>query len=571
MTSPAQSMSFFMLICAVPIVGLAVYTVRRRDRPGANGLVLCLVGMAGWSVMLALITWPTQLLPVWINTTVRHFFQILVVFGWPLFVREYIERDRVDLSWIAGAVLAVIPALTIVLTATNPLHHLVLAPETPANPAGISELALGPWYIVHIGFAVALVILPVGLLLRELQTAHGAHRKHLLLVLTGWAIGFPGALQTHLFRTIDAIPLYVDLTPLAFLVTAGLWGVSLFRYQLFMMVPVSRRTVVETIPDPVVAVDENGLVIDVNPAGKRLFGTPDDVAGFPIEELFADYPSLVEYYRRGSSDVAFELTHDGQCRQFSVTCERIRDGGSEAVLVLRDITPVKQREETLRQREQELRMLNQVFSRVFRHNIRNELLVARGHMDRVGHRTDDETVEESVQTAIGATERLLGHAEKTREIQQIVDSDPDSTVVSLERLVTTAIDPYRNDTTDVTIEVAVDDVHVDVIERFEAAVANAVENAIEHNPTPLHVGITSQVAPDTVTLCIEDDGEGIPDNEIAFLTEGEETVLNHGSGVGLWVLNWSVQRSDGTLSIVDTGCGTRVEMTLQRSNDALGE
>lgn len=564
MSSAAQSMSFFMLICAVPIVGLAAYTYRHRDRPGANGLLLCLIGMSGWSVQLALVTWPSQLLPLYLNTTIRHFFQILVIFGWPLFAWEYIKRERVKIPQSYAVALLVIPVLTIVLTATNPLHHLVIGAETPANPVGISDFVLGPWYLVHIGFAVALVMLPVGLLLQRLRTAHGAHRKQLLLLLTGWAIGFPGALQTHLFRTIEAIPLYVDLTPLSFIITAGLWGVSLYRYQLFTMIPVSRRTVVETIPDPVIVVDQNGLVVDINPAGQRLFDTPENVAGQPIKELFADYPEIIEHYHAGTKDAEFTCTHNGRSRNFSVTCERIREEGTEAIIVLRDITPVKQREQELRQREQELTMLNQVFSRVFRHNIRNELTVVQGHMDRIEARTDDDAIAESTETAIDATERLFRHAEKTREIERVVDKTPDTTVESVQTLVSDAVKQHRQDSRDITFDVAVNGTKVQVIEGFQTAIANTIENAIEHNPSPVNIRIHSKIAEETTTLFIEDDGNGIPANEIAFLTDGEETVLNHGSGVGLWVVKWYVQRSGGQLSIANTDNGTQVNITLHR-------
>jgi len=568
MSDAAQSMAFFMLICAVPIVWLAAYTFNRRDRPGANGLLLCLVGMAGWSVQLALVTWPTQVLPLYINTTIRHFFQLLVVFGWPLFAAEYVRRERIELPRAYAAGLAVIPTLTIVLTATNPLHHLVLAAETPANPVGISDFVLGPWYLVHIGFAVAMVMLPVGWLGRRLRTASGAHRKQLLLLLTGWAIGFPGALQTHLFRLIDAIPLYVDLTPISFLVTAALWALALFRYQLFTMVPVSRRTVVETIPDPVIAVDQNGRVVDINPAGKRLFDLPASVAGRSIDSLFADHPEIVEYYRAGTRDAEFELTRDGRRRRFSVTCERIREGGAEAIIVLRDVTPLKERERELERREQELQLLKQVFSRVFRHNIRNELTVALGRMDVIEERTDDETTRETIETAIAATERLMGHAEKTREIERLVDDEPDQAIRSLPALVAEAVETTPDVPAGVEFDITVDDTRVRVVDGFQAAIGNAIENAVEHNDPPLSIRIDSVVDGETVRLSIEDDGRGIPPNEVTFLTDEAETALNHSSGVGLWIVRWYVQRSDGDLTITNTDSGTEVEMTLQRHDTA---
>jgi len=59
MSNLAQSLSIFMLICAVPIVGLAGYGFRYRDNLGVRGFLLCLIGMGGWSVLIALVTWDT--------------------------------------------------------------------------------------------------------------------------------------------------------------------------------------------------------------------------------------------------------------------------------------------------------------------------------------------------------------------------------------------------------------------------------------------------------------------------------------------------------------------------------
>ncbi len=215
-------MALLMVVCAVPIAGLAAYAFRNREKPGARGFLLCLVGEAGWSVMLATITWPDLILPVHLNTALRFLFQSLVILGWPLLVWEYTRRGRVHLRPSRVAALLAVPVATILLTATNPAHHLVLAAESPANPTGISDLVLGPGYLAHVVFAVALVTLPVGVLLSDLRSAHGDHRRQLLLLLAGWAVGVPGALQTHLFRTIDWIPLYVDLTPVTFIVATGL-------------------------------------------------------------------------------------------------------------------------------------------------------------------------------------------------------------------------------------------------------------------------------------------------------------------------------------------------------------
>jgi signal transduction histidine kinase len=43
---------------------------------------------------------------------------------------------------------------------------------------------------------------------------------------------------------------------------------------------------------------------------------------------------------------------------------------------------------------------------------------------------------------------------------------------------------------------------------------------------------------DRFVLTVADDGPGIPDHEVTAVESGRETALEHGSGLGLWVVEW---------------------------------
>lgn len=570
MSSAEQSMAFLMLICAVPIAGVAAYASRNRAKPGARGFLLCLIGMVGWSVMLAVITWPTRILPVYLNTALRMVFQLLVIFGWPLLVWEYIRRDSVKLRRTHVAALLVVPVLTVLLTATNPWHHLVIAAETPANPTGISEFVLGPWYLVHIGFAVSLVMLPVGVLLYDLRSAHGDHRRQLLLLLAGWVIGFPGALQTHLFRTIESIPLYVDLTPISFIITTGLWGVALFRYHLFGMVPVSRRTAVDTMDDPVISVDTERTVVDTNPAAKRLFDADGDVVGTDLAQFCRDHPEILELYEPGderSEEVSLET--DTQVRHFSLHVRPIEQGSTVtgSLIVLREIT-------RLREREQELDLLKQVFSRVLRHNIRNKLTVLDGHAGLIEELDEENLFDEQTTAIAETTEQLLAHSEKAIDLGKIIDADRASKTIDAGSLAHGRAESYRDEYPDISIQEDLSpDIEIDCHPAIGKAVDEVLQNAVSHHPdkrTEIRLRLSVRRGDDMGTLLIEDNGAGIDPHEIETLEAKAESALQHGSGVGLWMVSLILRESGGTLTVdreTDLG-GTRVELALPLADGA---
>jgi len=562
MSSLAQSLSILMLIFAVPIAGLAGYAFQHRENLGVRGFLLCLVGMSGWSVLIAIVTWPTQLLPVHVEATFRFGFHMLVFFGWPLLVWEYRTRTRLTLSRPVLAALFLIPAVTLVLAATNPSHHLVIAAETPANPAGLGELVFGPWYLVHMGLAVTLVIIPAGMLLSDLRTAHGTHRKQLLFLLAGWVVGVTGALHFFVLQHIETIPLYVNLTPLMFIVTAGLWGTALFRYQLFSMLPVSRRVAIETMPDPVLSVDSNGVVVDANPAAKTLFETSRMVGEQTLAEFCRPYPEIYSLHEMGTDQTAeVSLDTPGGSRQFSVYIRPIRQGGSVtgSLIVLREITK-------LREREQELELLKQVLSRVFRHNMRNRLNVMDGHLTEITDELDDSEFETHTATIAETIDQLLSHSDKAVEMQAIIDTDANSTV-ALDAVVRHEVTSLQEAQPALDIAADYEALSVRCHPDIEKAIQELLENAIAHacnDHETFQLRLTVCRRNEMGCLIIEDNGPGIPLHEIEALNAGEETDLKHGSGVGLWLVRLLVEKSGGTLSIdTDTDLGgTRVELAV---------
>lgn len=557
-------MAFLMFLSTIPMFGVTVYVFRNRGQPGARGFLLCLVGVIGWSLMLMLITWPTRVLPVHLNMTGRFFFQLLVTFGWPLFVVEYLRRDRVRVPRWALALALVVPVITLLLSLTNPLHHLVVDAATPQNPTGISEFVLNPWYYVHIAFASVFAILPVGLLVSDFRGAHGVHRKQLIFLMAGWVIGFPGTLQTHLFRHIDAIPLYVDLTPLAFLGSVFLWGLALEQHQLFSLVPVSRRTAVETLADPVLTVGQSGQVVDVNQAAAAFFaGDDDDLVGESVEALCRTHPGLRPLLVDGADQAELTVSSNGETRQFVPQQEPITRADQQVgtLYVFRDVT-------RLREREADLELLNEVFARVFRHNFRNDLNLIEGHATRIENQ-DVEGTHATETGQIKATSReLLAHGEKATVLRTLISEDQPRERTDLSALVRTHASRVAAETRATVRTTFEDDVVVDGHPLLGDAIEELFENAIEHHvgadPPRLVAGVESDA--DAAVAYVEDDGPGIDASELDALDRRTETALTHGSGVGLWMVDLVVRESGGSLAIADAveSSGTRATIRFPR-------
>jgi signal transduction histidine kinase len=109
--------------------------------------------------------------------------------------------------------------------------------------------------------------------------------------------------------------------------------------------------------------------------------------------------------------------------------------------------------------------------------------------------------------------------------------------------------------------------YVRAVPEIRVAVRNLVENACIHNDGTPSVEVRIESDADEALLSVVDDGPGIPDGEISVLESGEETTLEHGSGLGLWVTKWLVDRSDGSIEFqTDDPRGTVVSLRLPLSD-----
>lgn len=328
-------------------------------------------------------------------------------------------------------------------------------------------------------------------------------------------------------------------------------------------------TLFENIPNPGVVVrfrDNQAVIKTVNKQFERVFGySQAEAAGQELAALIfpGEESSTLERWLAEKSTADREVTRvtkSGESRDFigrSVLDTTI-DGTTEGYAVYADITDRITR-------ERELQLLKQLFSRVFRHNIRNELSVVKGHLELIKAESDNEQILESVTTALHSADRLLSYSEKTRTIEDLIDVDQRIRVFSLEDIIQTAIKREVTPDSAVSISVDVPEVRVSAIEGFDVAIRNAIENAIEHNPSPVSIDISAQIETDTVSIAIADNGSGIADGETKMLSVATETPLTHGSGIGLWVMDWYLEKSNGELAIVGTDNGTTVTMTLPRA------
>lgn len=331
-------------------------------------------------------------------------------------------------------------------------------------------------------------------------------------------------------------------------------------------------TLAETVSDPMYIFDDEGTIKWINEAMadktgytfRELFGR--NVAEItPLGETEEDHGHVADLIEPSDADsTVYEtalITKDNEaiyCESRLTFLENERGEYLGSVALLRDIDARKQR-------EQELSLFKTVLSRLFRHNLRNELNVVQSHAELLADGTDAEMAGH-VRAILENTDRLLGHSEKIRIIEAVISTDSLSTV-DLATVVERVLRSYEGDT-ELTLDADIPDTaivaaHPHIREAIDELLANAIEHAPEGERPHVKLWIDEQET--QTTLFVEDKSGGLTEQEITVLQRGTERKLEHSSGIGLWLIRWLVEYSDAELVVHQATEGTLMGIQFGRT------
>jgi signal transduction histidine kinase len=211
-----------------------------------------------------------------------------------------------------------------------------------------------------------------------------------------------------------------------------------------------------------------------------------------------------------------------------------------------------------RARAEKLTEVLTVLNRVLRHDVRNDAHIIGGYADLAA--TDLSGSETALGDYLGRIQRTANdtveRSEQARDVERILFDDGDSleTVDLAERL-DRRIERLRATHPDLAVAVEVESpTPVTAHGLVDSALDNVLENAIEHNDRESpRIEVRSRWiehgGDSYVQVAVRDDGPGLPPTERRVLERGVETPLEHSTGLGLWIINWTVEASGGFVEI----------------------
>lgn len=174
------------------------------------------------------------------------------------FIKGYDKMQR----WMKA--LFIVPIITILVSWTNPLHHLMYVEFSIIR----SEIVFGPYIIISgVLNYVYLIAAIVYILWFAIKNKTALYWKQCgLFALSGLC-----PLIISIVATAGGIDMPISATPMSFLATVAFCGIAIYQLHMLDITPIATKHILDGISDCYLVLSEKGLVLNYNKQFEKLF------------------------------------------------------------------------------------------------------------------------------------------------------------------------------------------------------------------------------------------------------------------------------------------------------------
>ncbi len=351
--------SLIYFLAAIPYAWMGLYAWRKRPAVAVTPFAWLMLSVSVWTLMyaleIALPTLPLKILALKLEYIGSASTPIFLLF----FSFEFTGKSH-WLTLRTRLLLWAVPLFTLLLIWTNEYHRLMweITGMLKVDDLLLLNINYNPFFLVFAVFSFAITLAAVFLLLAEMMQRPGDYRAQVFLIVLGILAPLVGSVfyttKVNIISALDATPI------LALPASLGLsWAVTR-RYRLLQLLPLEYLTVLKNMKDGVIVADPQHRVVYLNPIAENLLGRSEaEAIGQPLNYVSNIYgEKIAAYLSSGESRAELNFGDGGQSKTFEVIVSPVAPmnvakaaGGSDRMIVLHDITHLKETETALSRRE----------------------------------------------------------------------------------------------------------------------------------------------------------------------------------------------------------------------------
>ena len=309
------------------------------------------------------------------------------------------------------------------------------------------------------------------------------------------------------------------------------------------------ESIVKSMESGVIAVDLDNNIIIINPYAKRIFGIKDDITGEKIYDYIEDFD--INYFLNEEEEISKEIKilHPAE-RELKIKKAFILSGREKIgkVIAVQDISDIKRLEN----------MRSQFVANVT-HELKTPLTSIKGFAETLKYVEDEKTREKFLDIIDNEAERLSRLISDILVLSKIessttTDDEDFMPYIVIDEVISIVKNMAENKNISLIIEKSERDIklHGDK-DKFLQLVLNLVENGIKYSNEGSTVKVRSFIKKGDYILQVEDNGIGIPKEDIPRIFERfyrvDKSRKGGGTGLGLAIVKHIVKIFNGEISI----------------------
>ncbi|MCK5171278.1 MAG: PAS domain S-box protein [Bacteroidales bacterium] len=335
--------AIFYFIAAIIAFSLSIFVWKMRDVSGKTYFRFLTLFSGIWTLGYTLMIFSTDIGMKLIMLRVEYLGIICADIFWLFFVLSYTNSDNWLTKWMKGLIL-IIPVLTFIQILTFQYHNFYYLSFEFVKIDGllVSVKEYGPGFYLWIFYSYFILIIGGVILIRGIMNMPVKFRRQIFsIIFILIIIAIPNLL--YILGRNPIAP--YDPTCLSF-VLVGIVFFMIIHFDKFLnIVPIAYNLVFRSTKSGVIIINENGIILDVNPSAERIFGHDQkDMVSNNVLEYLADFVDVYDHLLEDQNFRA-ELKFEKNDRYFELITASLIDYKKRIIgriLVFYDITEIKQ-------------------------------------------------------------------------------------------------------------------------------------------------------------------------------------------------------------------------------------